>query len=177
MRVSRPQRTQGRDSIQRNRLSVVFPQRSQCWGPRIARRSRQPAQVRSKLKVPFSGTGWVRSCRRSGDRSSGRLDSRSAGSTGFADSEAPWPLDGGTVPSSRSGHSSGSILPRQGCHFWPSRQGLTGRERPSAAVCNSTVRFSAAVTPPYESSRSWSGQWSGPTRDKVSGRPRRQSAA
>ena len=148
MRVSRPNRTQGRDSIQRNRLSVVFPQRSQGWGPRIARRSRQPAQVRSKLRDSFSGRGWVRTCRRSGDRSSGRLDSRSAGSNRFSDSEVPWPPDGGTVPSCRSGRSSGSILPRQGCHFWPSRQGLMGRERPSQGALRKCDLRNAAVPDP-----------------------------
>ena len=56
MRVARPHRTQGRVSIQRNRVSVVFPQRSQFWGPRSARRPRHSAQVRSKLRVSFSGT-------------------------------------------------------------------------------------------------------------------------
>ena len=35
--------TQGRDSIQRQTVSVTSPQRPQCWSPRIACRSRQPA--------------------------------------------------------------------------------------------------------------------------------------
>ena len=132
--MSRPHRTQGRDSIQRNRLPVVLPQCSQCWGPRIARRSRQPAQVSSKLRVSYSWRGWIRTCRHSGDRVPGGLDSRSTGSNRFADSEAPWPPDGGIVSSCRRGQSSGSILPRQGYHFRPSRQGYLGRERPPQGV-------------------------------------------
>ena len=55
IRVSRPHRAQGRDSIQRQRVSVTSPQCSQCCSPGPTRKSRQPAQVRSKLMGVSTG--------------------------------------------------------------------------------------------------------------------------
>ena len=129
MRVSRPQRPQGRDSIQRSRLSVIFPQRSQCWGPRTARRSRQAAQIRSKLRDSISWPGWVRNCRRSGGIGSGGLGRLMKGPFQVADPRAHQAL---------SCHTTGVISGLPARDIWdgsdPPRRGHASAHQPAPTV-------------------------------------------
>ena len=77
-RLQRAQVRRSASSIQHKTVSVTSPQRSQGWGPARPRRSRHPAQVRSKLtRVAETQT---RTLPRSGGSPSGSLDSHSAGS-------------------------------------------------------------------------------------------------
>ena len=50
------------------------------------------------------------------------------------------------------GGAHASHLSRHGCHFWPSRQGLMGRERPSQAV-RARVKIVLAAVPIREAKR------------------------